>query len=215
MTQKKHTLSIIAVMVAAVLSISAVSTALTPVMAQEGGQTFTATLSGSNEVPPTESSANGTAKFVVNVDGSEVSYWVNTAGLKQIIGAHIHTGAEGENGDVVVALAQEESAEDQDNPEIQLTGNITKDDLDGPLEDMEVVDLVSLMSNGSAYVNVHTEIYQDGAIRGQIGSEAQGATSEGGSSSLTTDGNTSSSETEQSSTTEESSSTTESSNTTS
>jgi hypothetical protein len=80
---------------------------------------------------------------------------------------------------------------------------------------MEIADLVSLMSNVSAYVNVHTEIYPDGAIRAQIGSEEQGATIEGGSSSLTTDGNTSSSTTEQSSTTEESSSITKSSDTTS
>lgn len=196
MTQK-HTLAIIAVL-AAILSVSTLSIALNlaKVQAQEG-QTFSATLSGKDEVPPTESSANGTAKFVVNSDASEVSFWVNTAGLKKIIGAHIHSGATGENGEVVVALAKEESAEDQDNPEIQLTGNVTKGDLAGPLEGKEISDLVSLMNNGSAYVNVHTEIYPDGAIRGQISSgepETVGVTTE---DSTTTSGNATAPITEQ------------------
>jgi len=51
----------------------------------------------------------------------------------------------------------------------------------GPLEDSEIADLVDLMNNGSAYVNVHTEIYPDGAIRGQISSgepETVGVTTE-------------------------------------
>ena len=37
-------------------------------------------------------------------------------------------------------------------------------------KDKEISDLVSLMSDGNAYVNVHTEKYPDGAIRGQISS---------------------------------------------
>ena len=99
--------------------------------------------------------------------------WLMWAGLKKITGAHIHSGATGENGDVVATLSKEVTAEDQDNPEIQLTGNVTKDELAGPLEGKEISDLVSIMNNGSAYVNVHTEIYPDGAIRGQIEPETQ------------------------------------------
>jgi hypothetical protein len=43
-----------------------------------------------------------------------------------------------------------------------------KDDLQGPLKGKDS-DLISLMRNSSTYVNVHTEEYKDGAIRGQIG----------------------------------------------
>lgn len=145
-----------------------VTTALVSSVIAQNGQDFSGTLSGENEVPPTESSANGTAKFQVNDESTEVSYWININGLKQVDQAHIHSGPEGENGEVVVTLAEEEAAEDQENPEIQLTGNITEDDLQGELEGKQISDLVSLMSNGSAYVNVHTPIYPDGAIHSQL-----------------------------------------------
>jgi DNA-binding beta-propeller fold protein YncE len=128
----------------------------------------TATLSGKDEVPPTKSIANGTAKFVANTDGSEVSYWVNLTGLKKITQAHIHDGTPGENGDIVVSLSKEKLAKNQDKPEIQLAGNITRDDLQGLLKGKEISELATLMSNGSGYVNAYTEIYPEGAIRGQI-----------------------------------------------
>jgi hypothetical protein len=181
-------------MFAAILSMFFATTLVSSVMAQNA-QDFSASLSGENEVPPTESTANGTAKFQVNDDSSEVSFWVNVNGLKQVDAAHIHSGPEGENGEIVVTLAEDEAAEDQDNPEIQLTGNITEDDLQGELESKQISDLVSLMSNGTAYVNVHTPIYPDGAIRGQIESGA-GATETG---ELTEAGNTSSAVSESSS----------------
>ena len=130
--------------------------------------TFSATLSGKDEVPPTKSISNGTAKFLVNENDSQISYWVNLTGLKKIIQAHIHNGTSGQNGDVLVNLSNSKSAKNPDNPEIRLTGTITKDDLQGPLKGRELSDLLIVMRNGQAYVNAHTEIYPKGAIRGQI-----------------------------------------------
>lgn len=181
MTQK-HTLAIIAVL-AAVLSVSTLSIALNlaKVQAQEG-QTFSATLSGENEVPPTESNATGVAQFQLGTgdDGQEVAYSVNLTGFDDIAAAHIHSGNEGENGSIVATLSEGEEA-DGDSVELQFTGDIQTNDLAGPLEDSEnLTDLVDLMNNGSAYVNVHTEIYPDGAIRGQI--SPVGVTTEGSSS---------------------------------
>ncbi|HVE37679.1 MAG TPA: CHRD domain-containing protein, partial [Nitrososphaeraceae archaeon] len=51
---------------------------------------------------------------------------------------------------------------------MSLKGNITNDKLQGPLADKELSELVSLMSDGTVYVNVHTGEFKDGAIRGQI-----------------------------------------------
>ncbi len=189
------------VLFVAVLSVGTVSIVLNvaKVQAQEG-QTFSATLSGKEEVPPTESNSTGTAKFQVNNDSSQVSYWVNITGIKKITQAHIHNGTSGQNGDVVVTLSKEKSAKGKEtSPAIGFAGNITKDDLQGPLKGKEVSDLVSLMSNGSAYVNAHTDKYPKGAIRGQISSgvaEMQ-ATGAEGSSMANGDVNTNSSVAEQ------------------
>ena len=125
-------------------------------------------LSGKDEVPPTDSNASAWAKFQSIDNDSHLSYGVSIVGLKEITGAHIHKGSEGQNGDIVTVLSEAKSAEGG-NETISLKGNITKDGLQGPLEGKEVSDLVSLMRNGSVYVNVHTNEYKDGVIRGQIG----------------------------------------------
>jgi len=159
---------LIIVLFASVLSVGSVSILLNTVKAQEG-QSFSATLSGGDEVPPTESNSTGTAKFQVNENNSQVSYWVNITGIKKVNQAHIHNGTTGENGDIVVTLSKGKSAKGNDRPpQIGFAGNITKDDLQGPLKDKDISDLVSLMSAGNAYVNVHTDKYPDGAIRGQV-----------------------------------------------
>jgi len=141
--------------------------AMQQIQAQEGNYIITF-LSGKDEVPPTESNATAWAKFQSVDNGSQLSYGVSISGLKEITGAHIHNGSEGQNGDIVAILSNGKSAEVGEDATISLKGNITKDDLQGPLEDKEISDLVSLMRNGSAYVNVHTNEYKDGAIRGQI-----------------------------------------------
>jgi hypothetical protein len=209
MTQK-NTLAIIAVL-AAVLSVSTFSIVLNSakVQAQEG-QTFSASLSGKDEVPPTESNSTGTAKFQVDENSSQVSYWVNVTGIKKINQAHIHNGTEGQNGDIVVTLTKNKSAKGNDGtPNIGFSGNITKDDLQGPLKDKELTDLVSLMSDGNAYVNVHTDKYPDGAIRGQISS------GEASTVGMSTEGSTMTSENASAPMMEQNSNLTQSSNTTS
>ena len=58
---QQHKLSITTI-IAAIISIGAVSISFSSIQAQEG-ETFSASLSGKEEVPPTESSATGLAKF--------------------------------------------------------------------------------------------------------------------------------------------------------
>ena len=154
--------------IVATLAVIATSFVVTQqIQAQEDKMIITF-LSGKDEVPPTESNASAWAKFQSVDNDSHLSYGVSIVGLKEITGAHIHKGSEGQNGDIVAVLSEAKSAEGG-NETVSLKGNITKDGLQGPLEGKEVSDLVSLMRNGSAYVNVHTNEYKDGIIRGQIG----------------------------------------------
>ena len=161
-----------------VLSVGSVSILLNTVKAQEG-QSFSATLSGKDEVPPTESNSTGTAKFQVsqNKDNdSQVSFWVNITGIKNVNQAHIHNGTAGQNGDIVATLSKGKSAKGGDSPpQIGFSGNITKGELEGPLKGKEISDLVKLMSDGASYANVHTDKYTKGAIRGQIESTSSTA----------------------------------------
>jgi CHRD domain len=164
----KQLLTITAIL-ATIISIGIASVTLNSIQAQEG-ETFFANLSGKDEAPPTKSSATGWAKFQTDENGTQVFYWINISGFNEITGIHIHNGSAGQNGDIVVTISGQESAKDGGNSTISLKGNITKDDLEGPLKGKELGELVGLMSDGNAYVNVHTVEFQNGAIRGQIAS---------------------------------------------
>jgi hypothetical protein len=119
------------------------------------GMKFTAQLSGKGEVPPVDTAATGTAQFRLSPDGKELTYVLTTKDLKGFMMAHIHQGKASESGQPVAPLSMGK-------------GKIIASDLQGPLSGKQLKDLVDLMSNGGAYVNVHTQQHQDGEIRGQI-----------------------------------------------
>lgn len=73
----------------AILLIAASSSSFSSIQAQEG-ETFSASLSGNDEVPATPSTATGLAKFQTDENGTQVSYWLDITGLNEITGAHIH-----------------------------------------------------------------------------------------------------------------------------
>jgi len=154
---------------ASILFICTASMVLDSLIVQaEEGETYHATLTGKDEVPPNESNAVGWAKILFPSDNDTImSYWVNITGLESITGAHINSGSAGQNGDSVVELSKEQSAKDKSKPIIELKGNITKADLQGLLKGKEISDLVTLMIDGT-YLNVNTDKNPNGAIRGQI-----------------------------------------------
>jgi hypothetical protein len=124
-------------------------------IAQNQQQTFTAKLSGSNEVPPVTTTATGMAQFQPSSDGNKISYTLNATNINNFMMAHIHQGKTGENGEPIAPLSMG-------------NGTITSSDLQGPLAGKQISDLVNLMNNGQAYVNIHTQQNMNGEIRGQI-----------------------------------------------
>src|SRR5919198_3792687 len=108
-------------------------------------QTFTAKLSGNDEVPPVSTTATGMAQFKVSADANKISYILNATNINNFMMAHIHQGKAGENGEPVAALSMG-------------NGTITSSELQqGPLAGKQISDLVNLMNNGQAYVNIHTQ----------------------------------------------------------
>lgn len=139
--------------------------------ASAASATFTAQLSGANEVPAVDTAARGVATFQLSYDGSELTYRLNVANIENVHMAHIHLAPVGVNGGVVAWLYPDAPPPVPIEGRSQgtlATGTITSADLVGPLAGMTLADLVAAMETGGAYVNVHTEQNPGGEIRGQI-----------------------------------------------
>ncbi|HZA08121.1 MAG TPA: CHRD domain-containing protein [Nitrososphaeraceae archaeon] len=145
-------------------------------------QAFTATMTGSEEVPPKNTKATGTATFMSNTDGSSVSYKIRVASIKGVTMAHIHSGGIGKNGPVVVTLFKSASPTGTMNGLLS-QGTVTSTNLEGPLKGKTISDLIRLMNDGAAYANVHTQQNPKGEIRGQISASASASASTSGGSS--------------------------------
>lgn len=128
-------------------------------------------LTGAEEVPSNDSRAQGQAQFRVSRDGTSIGFRLNIANIENVLMAHIHVAAAGENGGIVVWLRPE-------GPPPQLipgrfsgvyaVGSFTEDNLVGALEGQSLSALIDAMRAGDTYVNVHTEQFPGGEIRGQI-----------------------------------------------
>ena len=114
-----------------------------------GGQTVHVDLGGSQEVPPESVDGTGTGTFVIDSDGS-VSGSITTTDVAGVA-AHIHMGAIGSNGPVIVPLLK--------------TGPNTWGVPKGSkLTDMQM----AAFKRGDLYVNVHTARHRGGEVRAQI-----------------------------------------------
>ena len=133
---------------------------------------FRAHLSGDQEVPANESIAQGQAIFQLSKDGSELSYKLIVANLENLHMSHIHLAPAGSNGGVVVWLYPSAP------PAVMLPGTtngvlaegvIKAGDLRGALSGQPLSSLINAMTEGNAYINVHTmPLFPGGEIRGQI-----------------------------------------------
>jgi hypothetical protein len=118
---------------------------------------FAATLDASQNVPPTGSGAIGTAILILNDSETEVAYSVTYQGLEGTeIGAHFHRAPPGENGQVLHSLPL-------GTPKHGVWDVTTHD--------------VGDLNAGMVYVNIHTDMYPSGEIRGDI-SQSTAAISE-------------------------------------
>ena len=130
---------------------------LLPALSAAQATEYHADLSGST-------AATGTFAATVDVATGTVTYTLTVPSIEATTQAHIHAGAEGESGPVVVPLF---AAEGGSANSINVSGTFGVSDLVGPYEG-DLVGFVTAVNNGTFYVNVHTEANPAGEIRGQI-----------------------------------------------
>ncbi len=114
-----------------------------------GMMTSGVSLTGAEEVPPTSTGASGKSTIKIGADKS-VSGTVKIAGINATA-AHIHVGAKGVNGPVIVPLMKSSETTFTVPPDAKLTDS----------------QYASYMA-GNLYVNVHSAAYPGGEIRAQL-----------------------------------------------
>ncbi|NJD53818.1 MAG: ammonia-forming cytochrome c nitrite reductase subunit c552 [Candidatus Methanoperedens sp.] len=132
---------------------------------QTGNQTFTANLSGSEEVPPVITEARGQATFIL--DNDTVHFTLAVSNITNATLSHIHLAPVGQNGPIV-ALLYPGPTKTESFDGVLAQGNITAENLTGPLAGMPLSALIDNMTAGNTYANVHTVQNPGGEIRGQI-----------------------------------------------
>jgi len=116
---------------------------------------FTARMSGDQENPQVASDGQGVAVLTFDQTQTNVYLNVSLSNLSSpITGAHIHEGAFGENGPVILDLTP------------FLSGNRIKGVMRGLPNTV-----MSKLLTGDYYINVHTENHPAGEIRGQLALE--------------------------------------------
>ena len=105
-------------------------------------------LTPAEEVPPASSQGSGSGSIRVSEDGS-VSGSVSTTGVQGTM-AHIHQGAKGMNGPVIVPLTK------------------SGDTYTVPAGAKLNASQMQALKAGNLYVNVHSDKFKGGEVRGQL-----------------------------------------------
>jgi len=130
--------------------------------ASGGGRPLSTTMSGANENPQNSSPATGTTAVRLNHGQGSVCYDMSVSNLTTAPSmAHIHKAPAGTNGGIVVHLFGSGGAPAPTSPSFTIT-NFCQTGIDQAL----VKDIIQ--NPDQYYVNVHTQTFPGGEIRGQL-----------------------------------------------
>ena len=130
------------------LLVALTSLALAACAGMMSGNKVNLSLSGTQEVPPISVPGSGSGSFTIGADGS-VTGSVSTTGVQGTM-AHIHMGARGANGPVIVPLTK--------------SGDTYTAPAGAKLTDAQM----QAFKAGNLYVNVHTDRNKGGEVRAQL-----------------------------------------------
>jgi Cu/Zn superoxide dismutase len=127
-----------------------------------GSLEFETRMDARNEVPANDSDGEGEAELRARRDGVRFSVeWEDLT--TPVIAGHIHCAATGVNGPVGVTLLM--GPLDTDD---RVRSSFTAPDAGTPCGWTTLGDVVGAIVDGNAYVNIHTQTFPGGEIRGQL-----------------------------------------------
>ena len=135
-----------------------------------GGTRFTATLSGANVRPnPVATTASGTAELNVREPdiGStrrRLAFTVTASSISSATAVHIHLGGASVGDGQLLATLFANPTDTAITAAQLVSGSIAEDALGAVTLDS----LVTLMTNGAAYVDIHSGTNPSGLVRGQL-----------------------------------------------
>lgn len=130
-------------------------------LAHGSGVSHQALLAGGNEVSSTgkadagDADGNGAGSISIDPEAGKVCFALVVNNIDAPVAAHIHQGAAGRNGPVVVTLRAPASGDPGSSS--GCVDNV----------DRAVLQLIHAHP-GAYYINVHSGLYPDGAVRGQL-----------------------------------------------
>jgi hypothetical protein len=138
----------------------------TPAVVSANVVSFGAQLDGLHETPPNGSPGTGNALITIDTTADTVSFNVPFANLASPgTDSHIHFGAPGQAGPVLMPL---ESLNGSTSGMLKGTVNASSLVPDPVDHVMTLKDLVSAGQAGNLYVNLHSQLFPAGEIRGQL-----------------------------------------------
>jgi hypothetical protein len=132
-----------------------------------GKGSFSAKLSGGEAVPAVTTPATGKAEFKLSKDGKGLTYKLIVTDIENVTSAHIHLGKVGKEGPPLASLFAGPKKEGRFSG-VLAEGVLTEKSLMGSVSGKPLSELVKVIKSGSTYVNVHTDGYPGGELRGQI-----------------------------------------------
>ncbi|WP_044796905.1 CHRD domain-containing protein [Bacillus cereus] len=128
---------------------------------------FFSKLNGTNVVPPVATLASGLAFLGTDDSLTMITFIISVNDLNQYTSAQLRLGLPGSNGPVVATLFETCRRSISVGPGT-VFGTITREDLLGPLSGRSIEVFVRRMALESVYINVTSERFPKGEIRGQV-----------------------------------------------
>ena len=123
---------------------------------------------------PANTKANGNVTFLLDEEKKQLSYKILVEDIENVYMVHLHMGPSNKEGIIATWLYP---VDDHNSENRAIKGKFTGTLAEGVImqEDLKhgitFEEIVESLSKGNAYVNVHTEKFIMGAIRGQVYSQ--------------------------------------------